>query len=495
MFEAAEVGNSLSKQQYESRLPALRVDLINAQYDLRKADFPVIVVLTGDDRAGVNAVLNVLHEWMDARWIQTHVFPASTAEGRRHLRFWRYWQALPRVGQLAVFVGDWSTTLLVDYLRGAVNRLEVGTELDHVERLEQTLVDDGALLLKFWLHLPKKELKRRVKRAKRDAGAALRVDEIDRELLDAYDDLLPVAQQMLRRTSTGRAPWQVVESTDDRFRDLTVAEGILAALTARLEGKRREPVAALPGGAVPDLDPEATVLGTVDLGASLPYDEYKAALLDRQVELRALARRARKKDVATVLVFEGWDAAGKGGAIRRIMHALDARDYRTVPIAAPTEEERAHHYLWRFWRSIPADGQIAIFDRSWYGRVLVERVEGFAREDEWRRAFAEIADFEAQLVEHGIVLVKYWLHVDEAEQLRRFEAREKTPYKKYKIGAEDYRNRGEWSVYVAAVDEMVARTSTEAAPWHIVPANDKRYARVAVLDHLVDALKRGIKRA
>jgi polyphosphate kinase 2 (PPK2 family) len=237
----------------------------------------------------------------------------------------------------------------------------------------------------------------------------------------------------------------------------------------------------------------SNVLETVDLTTELPWEEYKKVLDELQDRLRYLSERAREKRVSSVLVFEGWDAAGKGGVIRRITRAMDAADYRIVPIAAPTEEEKAHHYLWRFWRHLPQTGTMLIFDRSWYGRVLVERVEGFAQMNEWQRAYAEINDFEEQLVEHGILVHKFWLHIDPETQLRRFTEREKTPYKKYKLSREDYRNRGKWDAYVAAVNEMVARTSTELAPWKLVPANDKRWARVEVLRTLCQGLKRALK--
>jgi polyphosphate:AMP phosphotransferase len=492
VFETAELGNSVAKGDYDARVPGVRVDLINAQYDLRSADFPVVVLLTGDDRAGVGEVLNVLHQWMDTRFVQSFAFGARREEERERPRFLRYWNALPRKGQLAFFVGDWSTSLLADHLGGEIDDAAFACGLDHVERFERTLVEDGTLLLKFWLHLPKKKLKRRLEQARKNDSAALRIDSVDRRLYRNYDGLLPHAEHLIRKTSSAAARWQIVEGTDPAYRNLTVAEGILAAVKARLDAHESVPAARTI--AIPDLDPHTTVLGSVDLEASIPYDDYKATLLDLQGRLRELVARARKKGVATVLMFEGWDAAGKGGAIRRITHALDARDYRTVAIAAPTEEEHAHHYLWRFWRQLPRDGQLAIFDRSWYGRVLVERVEGFARDDEWRRAFAEINDFEDQLVLHGVALCKFWLHIDADEQLRRFQAREKTPYKKYKIGEDDYRNRDKWDAYVAAIDEMVARTSSELAPWSLVPANDKRFARIAILRTVCDAMKRALKR-
>ena len=189
-----------------------------------------------------------------------------------------------------------------------------------------------------------------------------------------------------------------------------------------------------------------------------------------------------------ILALEGWDAAGKGGAIRRVTHALDARMYRVIPIAAPTDEERAHHYLWRFWRHLPRLGRITIYDRTWYGRVLVERAEGFASEAEWMRAYKEINEFEEQLTEHGIVLVKYWLHISADEQLERFKERETAPWKQYKITPEDYRNREKMNLYEQAASDMIARTSTEFSPWTLVEANDKRYARIKVLRTLCDRL-------
>jgi len=233
-------------------------------------------------------------------------------------------------------------------------------------------------------------------------------------------------------------------------------------------------------------------LAEVDLAKDLERPEYKAELAKYQDRLHKLTRKAEENGISSLLVFEGWDAAGKGGVIRRITQAMAVRNFRIVPFGAPTDEERAHHYLWRFWRHLPQAGRMLIYDRSWYGRVLVERVEGFASEAEWQRAYSEINDFEDLLVEHGIVLLKFWLHIDPQEQLARFKAREQTPYKKYKITDEDYRNREKWEDYAIAINDMVALTSTRQAPWHLVPANSKRYARVDVLKTVCSALKKAL---
>ncbi len=489
MFEAAEVGSAVSKEEFEAWLPQLRVDLVNAQYDLREADFPVLVILVGDDRPGVSEAVNRLNEWMDARYVQTRVFGAPTDEQLQHPRFWRYWGALPGRGELAIYTGDWVLGTIGERLWDVIDEKEFERRIRHMERFEQALSDAGALVVKLWLHLPKKEFKKRVKKVRKNGEDGSRLDAIDLRLFDAYDEVLPLAEHTLRKTDAGGSPWQIVESTDARHRDLTLATAILEALRTRLE--QPPPPDPPPAAAEPSVrTPAATVLTGVDLEASLPRPEYQKERDALQARLRRLTLRAREEGVSSVLVLEGWDAAGKGGVIRRLSQAMDVQDYRIVPVGAPSEEELRHHYLWRFWRQIPRRGRMHIFDRSWYGRVLVERVEKLARESEWRRAYAEINDFEEQLVEEGFVLAKFWLHIDPDEQSHRFQEREHTPYKKYKITGEDYRNRARWESYEQAIHDMVTRTSSELAPWQLVPATDKRFARVEVLRTVCDRLSR-----
>jgi polyphosphate kinase 2 (PPK2 family) len=288
----------------------------------------------------------------------------------------------------------------------------------------------------------------------------------------------------------------LVEAADYRYRELLVGRTLLAALRERID-HGQAPVPAGPAAkpaARPPAATEATVgiLDRVDLSQALSDADYDKRMVKAQERLGRLSREAHDSNVSSVAVFEGWDAAGKGGAIRRVTAAMDARHYQVVPIAAPSDEERAHHYLWRFWRHIPRAGLVTIFDRSWYGRLLVERVEGFAREDEWRRAYLEINDFEQQLVDHGIVVTKFWIHLSSEEQLARFKEREGTAYKRHKITDEDWRNREKWDAYVAAINDMVARTSSTDAPWVIVAGNDKRFARVQILESLVKRLQKAL---
>ena len=491
IFEAAEREPPLSKAEFAALEPDVRVGLVNAQFDLRAAGFSVLVLVAGDDRVGCNDVVDLLHEWMDARGLDTHVFTDPSQEERERPRYWRYWRALPARGRIGVHLGAWPINALAERVFEGLDDAAFERRMNHARTFETELVDDSTLLIKFWIHAPREELAQRLgrdgKNGKKRGKPDWQVEERDWRVYEHYERAMGEAQRYLEATGGGRTPWTIVSSQDRRRRDMTVAQTLLAALRARLDGPPPAPPAIV-------LPPAPTVdgLAAVDLARTLEEEEYERKLAKRQAKLHELALRARAAGQTSVLVFEGWDAAGKGGAIRRLTRPMSARDYQVVPFAAPTDEERAHHWLWRFWRQLPRAGRMLILDRSHYGRVLVERVEGYAQPDEWRRAYAEIVDFENQLCEHGYVVLKFWLHISPEEQLARFRAREATPYKKYKITDEDYRNRERWEAYVAAVDEMVARTGSERAPWHLVPANDKRVARLEVLKQVTKALERAL---
>ena len=495
MLEVCEVGNTVSKADYKAAIPELRVGLINAQYDLRDADFSLIVWIAGDDRLGANALVNRLNEWMDSRYADTHVFFGDpTQEEAQRPKLWRLWRALPPKGRSAFFVGG----LMRAAAQRAVGELdepEFSIWLRHIANLQSALVADGALVLKFFLHTPAEAQRKKLKKAEKDPHAGWLVDQRDWAALDEMGPVLPIAERILRETSGPGAPWTIVESTDARYRDLTVARTILAALTARLAQDSTSAAPSVAESVFGSFDPESNVLSGVDLSKALDKPTYRARLAKEQARLRRLSIEARTRGISTVLAFEGWDAAGKGGVIRRVTSALEAGDYRVIPVAAPTEEERKYHYLWRFWRDLPGAGKFVIFDRTWYGRVLVERLEGFATAGEWQRGYDEINDFESQLVEHGYYVAKFWLHLSPEEQLARFKAREETPYKKHKITEEDYRNRERWDEYVMAVDQKVLRTTSEGAKWHVIPADNKPYARVAVLKAINKGLAQRLREA
>jgi polyphosphate:AMP phosphotransferase len=498
MFETAELGRTLSREEFEAEEPQLRLDLLEAQRALARAGVPVILLLAGADGAGKGETVKRLLEWLDARGLDSHAFGAATDEERERPRWWRYWMRLPPRGRIGIFFGSWYSEPLVERASGRMGRGRFERRLSEIAFFERMLAEDGALIIKLWIHLSKKGLRKRLRGLERDPATRWKVTRGDWKHFRRYDQFIAASEDVIRRTDTSLAPWLLVEAGDERYRDLTAGRillerfrGCLAAGAGPPEGREVGPSAATPAqGRTPR--GTLTILDRVDLATTLAPAEYERRLAKGQGRLGRLVRDAFEKGRSSVVVFEGWDASGKGGNIRRITAAMDPRTYRVISVAAPTDEEKAHHYLWRFWRHVPRAGYVTVYDRSWYGRVLVERVEGFARPQEWRRAYLEINDFEQQLVASGVVVVKFWLQIDADEQLRRFRQRESVAWKQHKIGSEDWRNREKWTAYRDAVADMIARTSTGDAPWALVGANDKRLARVRVVESLCERLARAL---
>ncbi len=497
MFESAELGHKIGKQEYTDEAPKLREALLDAQFDLREAGrFPVIVVIGGVDGAGKGETVNLLNEWMDPRHIRTHAFGAPSDEESERPRMWRYWRALPPKGTIGILFGAWHTEPIVQRVLRRTKQAQLDQEIDEIVRFERMLSDEGVLLLKFWFHLSKERQRKRLKALEKDPKTSWRVTDADWSNFKIYDRFRKTSEHYLRQTSTGDAPWIIVEGEDARYRTLTVGRTLLQAMRARLDAAAtarepsidRERVAPL----LPAID-KKRILGCLDLSITMERQAYQDRLEELQGRLNLLSRHPRFRRLSVIVPFEGSDAAGKGGAIRRITSALDARYYQVIPIAAPTEEERAQPYLWRFWRHLPRTGRSTIFDRSWYGRVLVERVEGFCREADWMRAYTEINDFEAQLARQGAVIVKFWLQISPEEQLARFQEREGTGYKRFKITPEDWRNRGKWDAYEIAADDMIERTSTSVAPWTLVESNCKYHARIKVLKTLCKRIEAALE--
>jgi AMP-polyphosphate phosphotransferase len=502
MFEAAELGRKLSKEDFASAVPALRAEMLNLQIQLREADFPVIVVFAGVDGAGKNESVNLLNEWLDPRWVVTRAYGTPSDEERERPEYWRYWRDLPPKGRVGLFLSSWYHAPLVGRAFGTITQEEMDAKLDRVARFERTLADDGALIIKFWMHLSKKAQKDRLQKLEKNPLTKWRVGPDDWDHWKLYKNFIKAAEHTIMRTSKGHAAWNIVEGQDERYRSMVVLTTIRDAVTRHLEARKtlktvkaaikkdKKPLAATP---TLHLD-QPSILSSLDLSQQLNPKESGLLLLQQRSRLSQLHRKIQSHGLTALNVFEGWDAAGKGGAIRRVTSALYARDVQVVPFAAPSTEERAQHYLWRFWRYLSREGKVTVFDRSWYGRVLVERVEGFCSDEEWRRAYDEINDFEEQLVDHGIILVKFWLHISADEQLRRFKDRDNIDYKRWKLTDEDWRNRERWVEYEHAVNDMVERTSTLAAPWTLVEANDKNFARVKVISTVCDALEAAIKK-
>ncbi|MDR2165848.1 MAG: polyphosphate:AMP phosphotransferase [Zoogloeaceae bacterium] len=489
MFESAELGHTIDKKTFKAEVQVLREALLEAQFDLReKGRFQVLVLISGVDGAGKGETINELYSWMDPRYLSTPAFAAApTEEEAAHPFMWRFWQVLPPKGRMAVFSGSWYSTPIQRRIAGELGQAMFDQRIDQINRFEAMLANEGALILKFWFHLTKEDQKKRFKALEKDPRTAWRVTSASWDSLKTRDKLQDVASHLLRLTNTPWAPWIVVGSADDRYRSLTVGKLILDALQKRLANPRELEYPVAPP--LSHRNGARDVLTALDINQSLARKTYQLRLARAQGRLSEFARAPEFKQRSLILVFEGADAAGKGGSIRRLVAALDARQYQIVPIAAPTQEELAQPYLWRFWRHVPKNGRVTIFDRSWYGRVLVERVEGFCSEADWLRAYAEINDFEHELRQDGAIILKFWLQISKDEQLRRFKEREDTAFKRYKITDEDWRNREKWDAYHQAVCDMVERTSTGLIPWTLVEANDKYFARVKVLETVCDKLE------
>ncbi|MEN8106638.1 MAG: polyphosphate kinase [Pseudomonadota bacterium] len=516
MFRTAELGQKVPKSEFNQREPVLRQALLEVQANLRvSSEFPVIILFAGVDGGGKGDTVNLLNEWMDPRWLITRAYDEPSDEERDRPEYWRFWRDLPPNGHIGLFLSSWYSQPILRRVYEKDDEATFDDRLDRILAFEKALADDGALILKFWMHLSHDAQNRRLKKLEKDPLTSWRVTQQDWDHWHIYDRFEAAAERTIMRTSTGTAPWTIVEGVDPCFRSLTIGEIVRNEIATHLDEARnkallleqlaaereshlaedRQSVVEAPKGEADEpatvIRPlqRVTVLSSLDMSLQLKKSDYKKQLKKCQARLNKLHRNALKKKISTILMFEGADAAGKGGAIRRVTAALDARHYQVLPIAAPTDEERAHHYLWRFWRHLSRAGRVNIFDRSWYGRVLVERVEGFASEDEWKRAFAEINEFEEQLTDHGILLLKYWVHITKDEQLERFKAREQTPHKRWKLTEEDWRNREKWDDYEWAVNDIVEHTSTYSAPWVLVEGNDKRFARIKVISTFCDRLE------
>ncbi|HSB64645.1 MAG TPA: polyphosphate:AMP phosphotransferase [Thermoanaerobaculia bacterium] len=491
MFETAELGHRVAKTVFNRAVPKLRADLLDFQYRLKEnGTFPVIVLISGVRGAGKGETVNLLNEWMDPRHILTHAFDTPSDEERDRPPMWRYWLALPPKGKIGILFGSWYTAPIIDRVFRNTGRGDLLQSIEEINRFEKMLADEGALIVKFWFHLSKEVQRRRLKTLRSDPETRWRVTRRDWDFFRRYDRFYRISGETLRATSTADAPWIVVEGADPPYRSLTVGKALLGAMKKRLAAPagRGRPVSR----AAPIVHPidERNVLSELDLSRTLTEKAYKADLSAWQGRLNRLARHAKFPRLSVALAFEGMDAAGKGSTIRRVTAAMDARSYHVIPVAAPTDEERAQPYLWRFWRNLPRKGRVTIYDRTWYGRVLVERIEGFCAEADWMRAYAEINDFEEQLERSRIVLCKFWMQISREEQLRRFRERERTRFKRFKITPEDWRNRGKWDLYQSAAADMIERTSTPGSPWTLVEANDKKFARIKVLKTICKRIER-----
>ena len=493
MLETLDLDKQVDKKEYDKAFRPLRDKLDDLQRKVFDAKIPICVVFEGWDAAGKGDSIEKLVGRLDPRGYAVHpTYEPSPEEALRPFLY-RFWARIPARGQIAIFDRSWYRRVLHDRVEKAVSRREWQSAYNEINQYERMLSDDGMMLVKFWLHISEKEQRRRFKAMEQSRFDRWRISKQDWKAHKRYKDYLAAAEEMLERTSTAYAPWTVVEATDRHYRRVRIfqvlIEAMQTALDARADAAKPKKRAAVP---VPALAKMKTILDEVDLTKQMSETKFETEIKKLQVRLRELEFRCYEERRPVIIACEGWDAAGKGGAIKRIIGCLDPRGYSVIPIAAPKGDEATHHYLWRFWTRIPKAGHLAIFDRTWYGRVLVERVEKFCSEAEWRRAYQEINEFERSLANYGTVIVKFWFHISKEVQLQRFKEREALDYKRYKITEEDWRNREQWDLYRAAVNDMVVNTSTTYAPWTIVEANDKLWARVRTMRAIADAVEGAI---
>ena len=495
MFEAVELDQTLSREKFKAQEPETRAALLAAQRELREKKIATLILVAGVEGAGKGEVINRLNKWFDARGVFTHAFWDETDEELARPANWRFWRKLPAKGAMAFMFGGWYWDPLYQYTRKEISAAEIDEAATKITDLERMLHQDGMLIIKLWFHISRKTHTARLKNRKKLSKHISVLGDENREH-EKYGAFIKSAERLILHTDNSDCPWHLIEADDKWHRDMSVAKAILAAMEQRLhEHRTRDRRATVHPFVTPIEDKPVTILDHVDLDVSLSQEDYVEQRNHYQRRLNELAWQAYDARRSTIAVFEGWDAAGKGGAIQRATNAIDPRLYQVISVGAPSDEERAHHYLWRFWRHVPRAGYMTLFDRSWYGRVLVERVEGFAEPHEWLRAYHEINSFEEQLVEQGSIIAKFWLHISLEEQLRRFQERKTKPWKQHKITDEDWRNREKWEAYRQAVNTMVEHTSLAIAPWTLVPANDKRYARVMVLKTLCTALEQALAKS
>lgn len=495
MLALIDPRQKVRKAEYERVFPELEQQLAAGQRAARLAGMPIVLLFEGWDAAGKGMLINRLAQVLDPRGFRVHLTLDPTPEENRYPWMWRFWRILPAAGEILILDHSWYHRIWKEHAEGGLSPWEFQRAMEDILEFERQLADAGILIIKFWLHIDAREQRKRLKRLESSPATRWKVTREQWTQNKNYRKWLAVADRVLEASSTSENPWHIVESHQGRFARLKVFRTLVATITGALRERQ-----SAPGEPPrPMVEPEEgefyrpTILDRLDLTKSLGRDEYKKRLKRLQRTLYELEHECYRAGVPVIIVFEGWDAAGKGGVIKRLTRGLDPRGYEVVPVGPPTAEEKAHHYLWRFWRRLPKTGHITIFDRSWYGRVLVERVEGFCREQEWRRAYREINEFEKQLTDFGTVLLKFWLHIDQEEQLRRFQARQADPTKQWKITEEDWRNRSKWRQYELAVVQMLEKTSTTYAPWTILEANCKLFARIKALETVVARLEEALR--
>ena len=477
--------NPEEEQALKAEVKALKETLAGQQMELRTKGLPVIVLVEGWAAAGKGSLIGDLISELDPRFYNV-VSPAVGPEREDRYPFlWPYAKEIPENGQLMFYDSGWMENVVRRYLRREITAGQYKDRVRSVKEFERQLRDGGYIVLKLFLRIEREEQEKRLRALRENYATSWRVTEDDLWQQREYKRFREAYEEFMEAT-WDTVPWHVLEGENKRVALRDALRLLTKAIRKGLEEERyvgepfREefPLVKMPK------------LQEVDLSPSMEEEEYETELKKLQNRLGELHNVIYRKRIPVIICYEGWDAAGKGGNIRRLARNLDPRGFDVIPIASPEPHELHRQYLWRFWTQLPRTGHIAIFDRTWYGRVMVERLEGFCTEKDWRRAYNEINEFERQLTEWGAVVLKFWIQIDQDTQLERFNARQNTPEKQWKLTEEDWRNREKWPQYEEAIDEMLEKTSTKDAPWHIIESNDKKFARIKTLRLTIAALEK-----
>ncbi len=496
MLEKIDVSRTMEKEVWKQAEQEYGTELGHLQRSLKAAGIPVLILFEGLGAAGKGVQINRLIQHLDPRGFDVYASNKTTEEEAMRPFLWRFWTLTPEDGRIAIYDRSWYRKVLTERFDGLTKKKELPEAFRDILSFEKQLTDGGAVIIKLFLHISKEEQKKRFKKLEDTRETAWRVSADDWKRNKEYDQYLRMNEEMLEQTDSEYAPWTIIEAHDKNYAAAKILKTVTEMLREALDRHEKQSLEAKQASSKKEKSFDSRyqngVLSGVDLNKSLTREEYKEQLDHLQKKLEKLHSEIYRLRIPVVLGFEGWDAGGKGGAIKRLTSHLDPRGYQVCPTAAPNDIEKKHHYLWRFWNHVPKAGHIAIFDRTWYGRVMVERIEGFCREADWKRAYQEINEMEAHMANAGAVVLKFWLQIDKDEQERRFKERMENPEKQWKITDEDWRNREKWDQYELAVNEMLVRTSTTYAPWIVVEGNDKYYARVKVLRTVVEALEEKI---
>jgi polyphosphate:AMP phosphotransferase len=494
MLERIDLSKKLGKKEYKKIEDEFAPKLAALQRECKSQGIPIMIVFEGWGAAGKGTLINQLIQPLDPRGFKVYSIQNANEEERMRPFLWRFWTKTPAKGRMNIFDRSWYRRVSVERMDGITTDLQLQTAFDEIRSFEEQLTDDGTILIKFFLHISKKEQEKRFRALEASKETAWRVTKDDWRRNKEYDKYLMIIEEMIQKTDTDYGPWTIIEATDREFASVKIMTTVIDRLSEAVEEKKSEQVSKRQNKEIKfSGEYRTSMLDDINPTKEMSKEEYKEKLQKLQNKLFYLHSEMYRQRIPAVLAFEGWDAGGKGGAIKRLTQKLDPRGYEVFPTAAPNDIEKAHHYLWRFWNGIPKAGHMAIFDRTWYGRVMVERIEGFCSTDEWQRAYKEINQMEEHIANSGAVVLKFWMHIDKDEQERRFHEREQNPEKQWKITDEDWRNREKWDQYLLAVDEMLVRTSTTYAPWIIVEGNNKYYARIKVLKTVVEALEKKLE--